>query len=144
MFKSARRAQKYSIHDRIAQTALDFRCAHLSLCRVSLLGIYRTLICLWGTRWHSWSRHCATSRKVADSIPDGFTVIFHSHNPSGRTMVLGLTQPLTEMSTRSISWRGGVKAAGALRLTTLPPSCAECLEIWEPQPPGTLSACPGV
>jgi hypothetical protein len=25
-------------------------------------------------------------------------------NPSGRTMALGLTQPLTEMSTRNISW----------------------------------------
>jgi len=24
----------------------------------------------------------------------------------------------------------------------LPPSCADCLEIWEPQPPGTLRACP--
>ena len=30
---------------------------------------------------------------------------------SGRTMALGLTQPLTEMSTRNIYW--GVKAAGA-------------------------------
>jgi hypothetical protein len=29
----------------------------------------------------------------------------------GRTMALGSTQPLTEMSTRNISW--GVKAAGA-------------------------------
>ena len=37
--------------------------------------------------------------------------IFHSHVPSGRIMALGLTQPLTEMSTRNISW--GVKAAGA-------------------------------
>jgi len=37
--------------------------------------------------------------------------IFHWHNPSGRTTALGLTQPLTEMSTRIISWR--VKAAGA-------------------------------
>jgi hypothetical protein len=27
-----------------------------------------------GTRWRSWLRHCATSRKVAGSIPDG---IFH-------------------------------------------------------------------
>jgi len=27
-------------------------------------------------------------------------------------------------------------------LTTLSPSCADCLEIWEPQPPGTLWACP--
>ena len=39
------------------------------------------------------------------------TGIFHWHNPSGRTMALGLTQSLTEMSTRNISWR--VKAAGA-------------------------------
>jgi len=26
------------------------------------------------------------------------------HKPSGRTMVLGLTQPLTEMITSNISW----------------------------------------
>ena len=40
----------------------------------------------------------------ASSIPDGVTGIFHRHNPSGRTMALGLTQPLTEMSNRNISW----------------------------------------
>jgi hypothetical protein len=51
-----------------------------------------------------WLRHCATNRKVAGSIPDGVFGIFHWHNPSGRTMALGLTQPLTEMSTRNISW----------------------------------------
>jgi hypothetical protein len=60
----------------------------------------------WGTRWRSWLRHCATSRKVAGSILDGVICL----NPSGRTMALGSTQPLTEMSTRNISW--GVKAAG--------------------------------
>jgi hypothetical protein len=54
-------------------------------------------------------RHCATNRKVAGSIPDGVSRIFHWYNPSGRTMVLESTQPLTEMSTRNISW--GVKAA---------------------------------
>ena len=48
---------------------------------------------------------------VAVSIPDGVIVIFHLHNPSGRTMALGLTQPLKEMSTRNISWE--VKEAGA-------------------------------
>jgi hypothetical protein len=31
-------------------------------------------------------------------------IFFISHNPSGRTMALGLTQPLTELSTRDISW----------------------------------------
>jgi len=44
-------------------------------------------------------------------IPDGVTGIFHLHNPSGRSMALGLTQPLTEMSSSNISWV--VKAAGA-------------------------------
>jgi hypothetical protein len=29
---------------------------------------------------------------------------FHGHNLSGRTMVLGSTQPLTEISTGNISW----------------------------------------
>jgi len=29
---------------------------------------------------------------------------FFSDNPSGRTMALGSTQPLTEMNTRCISW----------------------------------------
>ena len=47
---------------------------------------------------------CATNRKVAGSIPDGVIGIFHWHNPSDHTMAMGLTQPLTEMSTRNISW----------------------------------------
>jgi hypothetical protein len=47
------------------------------------------------------------------------------------------------MSTRNISWGGG-KGGRCMGLTTIPPSCAECLEIWEPQPPGTLRACPGL
>ena len=55
-------------------------------------------------------RRCATCRKVMGSIPDGVTGIFHWHNPSSRTMALGLTQPLTELSTRNISCR--VKVAG--------------------------------
>jgi len=97
-----------------------------------------------GTRWRCWLRHCATSRKDAGSIPECVIGIFHSHNPSGRTMALGLTQSLREMSTRNISWGRGGKGVRYVGLTTLPPSCADCLEIWEPQPPGTLRACPGL
>jgi len=41
------------------------------------------------------------------SNPDGVIGIFYGRNPSHRTMVLGLIQPLTEMSTRNISWGGG-------------------------------------
>jgi hypothetical protein len=55
---------------------------------------------------HNWFSS-PTNRKVASSIP----YVFIGYNPSGRTMVLGLTQPLTELSIRSISlW---VKAADA-------------------------------
>jgi len=51
----------------------------------------------------------------------------------------GSTQPLTEISNRNISWRGtGGRCVG---LTTLPPSCADYLEIREPEPHGTLMAC---
>jgi hypothetical protein len=54
--------------------------------------------------------------------------IFHWHNPSGHTMVLGLIHPLTELSNRIIF--RGVKGNRYLELTTLPHSCADCLEIW--------------
>jgi hypothetical protein len=72
----------------------------------------------------------------AGSIPDGAVGIF-----SGRSLALGLTQPLTEINTRNISWGKGGRCVW---LTTLPPSCADCLEIWEPQLPGTLRACQGL
>ena len=41
---------------------------------------------------------------VAGSFPDGVIGIFHRHNSFGRTMALGSMQPLTEISTRNISW----------------------------------------
>jgi hypothetical protein len=86
-------------------------------------------------------RHCATSLKFAGSIPDGVTEIFHWHNPTGSTMALGSTQLLTEMRTRRIFWGDGCKDGRCVGLTTLPPPCADCLEIWEPQSSGTLMAC---
>ena len=56
--------------------------------------------------------------KSEGSIPDGVIGIFHWHNPSGRTMALGLTQPLTEMSTRNVSWGQRRPVPGADNLTT--------------------------
>jgi len=38
----------------------------------------------------------------------------------------------------------GGKGSRCVGLSTLPPSCADCLEIWEPQLPGTLRAGPGL
>jgi len=56
-------------------------------------------------------RQYATKRKVAGSIPDGFVVFFIDIILPSRTVALGSTQPLTEMSTGNISWR--VKADSA-------------------------------
>ena len=38
----------------------------------------------------------------------------------------------------------GGKGGRCIGLTALPPSCVDCLEIWEPQTSGTLRACPGL
>jgi hypothetical protein len=57
-----------------------------------------------GTAVAQWLRYCATNQKVAVSISDGVMEFFIDMNPSDRSMALGSTQPLTEMSTRSISW----------------------------------------
>jgi len=76
-------------------------CVALELQTPSFEGSFNLLR---GTRWRSWLRHYATSRKVASSIPNDVNGISHRHKPSGRTMTLELTHPLTEMSTRSISW----------------------------------------
>ena len=47
-----------------------------------------------------------------------------------------------------LKWVPGILAGGwrrrCLELTILPPSCADCLEDWEPQLPWTLRACTGL
>jgi hypothetical protein len=47
-------------------SAVEFRTGDISL----------HSLCM-GTWWRSWLRHCATGHKVAGSIPDGVTGIFH-------------------------------------------------------------------
>jgi hypothetical protein len=71
-----------------------------------------------GTVWRSWLRHYATANKVAVSIADGGVVIeiFHWHNPSGSTMALGSTQPLS-------------KGGRCVGMTTLQPTYVDCLKI---------------
>ena len=89
-----------------------------------------------------WLRQYATSQLVAVSNPDGVTGIFHWYNPSGRTHIdLGSIQPLT--NEHKYYFLGG-KGSRCVRLTTLPTSCDDCHEIWEPQLRGTLGACPGL
>ena len=100
----------------------------------------------YSTEWEgAWGSvvlgRCATSRTVPESIPSGVTGFFNNIFPSDRTMALGSTQPLVKMSTRNIP---GGKGGRCVRLTTSPPLRAECQEMWEPKPPGTRWAIPGL
>jgi hypothetical protein len=61
-----------------------------------IFNLHKTL--LLGTAVAQWLRYCATNQKVAGSIPDGVMELFIDINPSDTS------QPLTEMSTRSIFW----------------------------------------
>jgi hypothetical protein len=47
------------------------------------------------------------------------------------------------LPTTSVFFPGG-KDGRCVGLTTLPPSCADCLEILKPQPPEIPRACPGL
>jgi hypothetical protein len=82
-----------------------------------------------GTTVAQWLRYCATNQKVAGSIPDGVMEFFIDINPSDRAMAPGSTQPLTEMSTGSISWGEMRPVRKADKLTTI---LCRCEEIWEP------------
>jgi hypothetical protein len=78
-----------------------------------------------GTLWRIWLRHCATSRKVAGHR------FFHWLNPCGHTLYPGVDLASPE----------GDKGDHCVRLTTLPPSCTDCLEIpgsWTPWNPKGL------
>ena len=82
---------------------------------LSHMSCFEQNICAWNThyalcmvrnlahpseQWGAWwLRHYASNRQVAGSISDDVIGVFQWHNPSGRTMALGSTQPLTEMST---------------------------------------------
>jgi hypothetical protein len=59
------------------------------------------------------------SWKDAGSIPDEVTEFFNWPNPSSRTMALGSTQPLTEMSTRDLTGGKGRPAREADNLTAI-------------------------
>ena len=77
---------------------------------------------------------------------------FFIDSPSCRTLSLGSTQSVTQMTNSCLLGEGGGWLAGkggrCVGLTTLPPSCADCLEImgastfWNPN--GTVRACIGI
>ena len=69
--------------------------------RVTKLREERVLLLLIHTVGHAVAQLVEALRSKSEGR--GFDSRW-CHNPSGRSMALGLTQPLTEMSTRNISW----------------------------------------
>jgi hypothetical protein len=86
-------------------------------------------------------RYYATSWNVAGSIPDGVNGIFHSQYllPHHGLVVVSAANRKDYQN----HFVGG-KARWCIGLTVLPHSPADCLDILEPQPSGTLRACPGI
>jgi hypothetical protein len=64
-------------------------------------------------------RQYATSQNVAGSIPDEVIGFFNLPNPSSRTIALGSTQLLTEMSTKNLPGGKGRPARKADNLTAI-------------------------
>jgi hypothetical protein len=72
-----------------------------------------------------------TSRKVAGSNTDEVIGYFNSSNPSSRTMAMGSTEPLTEMSIRNLP---GVKGRSARKADNLTAICEPTVwKMWEPR-----------
>jgi hypothetical protein len=78
-------------------------------------------------------------RKVMGSIPDGVIGIFHSFRPHYGP---GVNSASNRNEYQEYFLWG--KSGWCVGLTTLPSLCADCREIWEPRPRGTLRACPGL
>jgi hypothetical protein len=75
---------------------------------------------------------------VTVSIPNEVIGYFSWPNPSNRTMALGSTLPLTEMSTRNLP--GGI-GQPACKPDSLTPICEPIVQkMWEPQRLTTLWA----
>ena len=101
-------------------------------------------------RWYTDTDKCYNSTVMLHScnkfayhhllIPGGVTGFLSDISPSDHSMALGSTQPPVKISTRNIP---GGKGGRCMRLTS-PPSHAVYHEIWEPKPPGTLWATPGL
>jgi hypothetical protein len=87
--------------------------------RVGEARFHIIIMKVWGTRYCSWLRQYATSRKLAVSSP-GIGGFFNLPNSSRRSTALGSTEPVTVMSTRNIP---GGKKLPARRADNLDANC---------------------
>jgi hypothetical protein len=109
--------------------------------RTYVLYLFLLLITIWSTRWRSvWGTALQTGRSRV-RFP---MVSLHYFIDIILPVALG---PWSQLNLQQ-KWVPGIfpggKGGQCVGLTTLPPSCADCLNIWEPQPPGSLMTCQGL
>ena len=114
---------------------------HKWLCESTKVLSYTFIACGgavgWGTVLQAWR-----SRVRFPMVSLEFFIVIIL---PAATVAVGLTQSLTEMSTRNISWGG--KGGRCVGLTTLPPSCADCKKSGSVnllEHSGPVQACNGI
>jgi hypothetical protein len=115
---------------------------HLSYIYSCNRKCYDTHVLSWGTRWCSWLKHCPTSWKVAGSISDWCHWNFSLTESFCPHYGLGVISA-SDRNEYQDYFMGG-KGGRFIGLTSIPPSYAYCVEIWEPltsEPSGPLHAC---
>jgi hypothetical protein len=127
------------------QAAHIINCRSLNDSFFVLKNVYHIEHFFSNTVVRSWIVHASFSswmaRKVAGSSSEEvIDFFFNLRNPSSRTMALGLSEPLLEMSTRNLpGW--WVKRGWRVKLTAPPPSVSrlsrkcEILDISQPYRP---------
>jgi hypothetical protein len=84
----------------------------------------------------TWTRAVAQLAQALCYKPKGRGFDSRLYNPSGRHAAVRVDSVCNRNEYQEYFLRG--KNGRCVRLTTLPFSCVDCHEIWEPQPPGIL------
>jgi hypothetical protein len=113
-------------------------------CWITVITLYYTHLCTW---WSVITFSLQRAKSNGDwailNIEVSIKTSWFKLSDSHKTKTASQTKFLSHLNIIFICIALFIKCP-VVGLTTLPTSCADCLKIWDPQPPGTLRACPGL